>query len=258
MQINLEEIHAAAIDIAKKGGEQTLKFFKRSFSIERKDDQSPVTIADREAEQKMREAISIRFPDHGIIGEEFAPHNEKSRIQWVLDPIDGTRSFIHGVPLYTTLVGVLVDNEPVAGVIFAPALDELCEAARGKGARLNNVSCTVGGCQNLSEATFVSTDVTSHKKAGFQEPFNKLLAQTRLHRTWGDAYGHMLVATGRADLMLDSVLNIWDAAALLPVLQEAEGVFSDMNGKQTIHSGNGFSTNPALYEQVTAIFNHNS
>lgn len=255
MQIDLDHIHKAAISIARAGGEHTLNYFNRDFSVERKKDDSPVTVADREAEQIMREQITDRFPKHGIIGEEFGRTNEESDIQWILDPIDGTRSFIHGVPLYTTLVGVLADEEPVCGVIFAPALDEICEAAKDRGARHNGNPCSVRECSRLEEATFLSTDVTTHTEHGFGESFQELLKQTRLHRTWGDAYGHMLVATGRADIMFDPVLSIWDAAALLPVLREANGVFSDVHGRETILTGNGFSTNPVLREKLVNLFN---
>ncbi len=257
MNFDLDIIHKLAIKIAKKGGDHTLNYFNKSFEVERKSDDSPVTIADREAESIMREAIAEQLPDHGIIGEEHGKSNEESSVQWILDPIDGTKSFIHGVPLYTTLIGVVVDDEPVVGVIYAPALNELCEAAKGKGTRLNGEQCEVRGCDSLGEASFMSTDVYTAEEFNYGDAFDTLIEETQIHRTWGDAYGHMLVATGRADLMFDPVLSIWDAAPLLTVLKEAGGVFCDTDGNETIQSGNGFSTSRQLMPEVLEVFGSN-
>ncbi len=254
MDFDIKKIHDAAIAIARKGGDHTRNFFGKPIDIERKSDDSPVTKADREAEQIMREEIGRLFPDHGIIGEEHGTENEESSVQWILDPIDGTKSFIHGVPLYTTLVGVLYNDEPVVGVIYVPALGEICEAAKNHGTRLNGEECKVRPCGNIADATFLSTDATTSEEVGFGEQFKKLLKKTRINRTWGDAYGHMLVATGRADLMFDPILNIWDAAPLLPILKEAGGVYCDVTGKQTIRSGNGISCSKDLLPQVLEVF----
>ncbi|SMO65084.1 inositol monophosphatase family protein [Fodinibius sediminis] len=255
MNSDLDVIHQAAIEIARKGGTHTLNYFQQSVDVERKSDDSPVTVADREAESVMREAIGERFPDHGIIGEEHGHTNESSSIQWILDPIDGTKSFIHGVPFYTTLIGVVIEDEPSVGIIHAPALEEMCEAARGKGARLNGKVCRVRECKTLGEATFLSTDVYTPALCNYGEAFDTLIQKTRLHRTWGDAYGHMMVATGRADLMFDPELHIWDAAPLLTVLREAGGIFCDTAGKETIESGNGFSCSRTLLPEVLEVFN---
>lgn len=253
----IEELLAAATDIAKIGGHLTLKYFKQNVDVISKADDSPVTVADRETEQILRKEILKRYPNHGIIGEEYGRTNEESNIQWVLDPIDGTKSFIHGIPFYTTLIGILIDNEPRAGIIYAPALDELCAAAIGHGATLNGKPCKVRDTEMLEDATLLVTEIYNFKELGQQDLFEELMEKTKIHRTWGDAYGHMMVATGRADLMYDPLLNIWDAAALLPVVQEAGGVFSDIKGEQTIHSGNGFSTNKSLFPIVKRIFeNH--
>ncbi|PAU95784.1 histidinol-phosphatase [Aliifodinibius salipaludis] len=257
MNFDFDNVHEAAIEIAKKGGNHTLNYFNKSFDVERKSDDSPVTVADREAEMVMREEIISHFPKHGIVGEEHDDHNPESIVQWILDPIDGTKSFIHGVPLYTTLIGVVVEDEPVIGIIYAPALDELCDAAKGKGTRLNGDLCSVRSCDNLSEASFMSTDAYTSAKYGYGDAFDALIEKTRIHRTWGDAYGHMLVATGRADLMFDPILNIWDAAPLLTVLQESGGVFCDTEGNETIESGNGFSCSRELLPEVLEVFEGN-
>jgi myo-inositol-1(or 4)-monophosphatase len=253
-----QELLQAATEIAKIGGHHTLKYFKKNVEVISKADDSPVTIADKETEQIIRKEIQKRYPDHGIIGEEFGRTNEDSNIQWVLDPIDGTKSFIHGIPFYTTLIGILIDNEPQVGIIYAPALEELCAAAIGEGATLNGEPCKVRDTEQLEDATLLVTEIYRFKEMDQQEIFEELMSKTKLHRTWGDAYGHMMVATGRADVMYDPILNIWDAAALLPVMQEAGGVFSDIEGNETIHSGNGFSTNKALFPEIKKIFEAHS
>lgn len=252
---DLSTLLKAAERFARAGGDSTLNYFNKPFDLEYKQDQTPVTTADREAEQVIRDAIAREFPDHGIVGEEFGSDDADRDTVWVIDPIDGTRSFIHGVPLYTTLIGVLVEGVPQAGVIYAPALGEMVAAATGLGARLNGRECRVREVSDLNRATFLTTDTRHVRERGFQEPYEKLLAQCGVHRTWGDAYGHMLVATGRADFMFDPELEIWDAAALLPIVTEAGGVFSDVKGEQTIRSRNALSCTRAIHETVLEAFN---
>lgn len=255
MTTSLSELQAAAIEFAKAGGDSTLQYFKKKFELERKDDESPVTNADREAETIIREKIRETFPGHGIIGEEFGRENEDSDVVWILDPIDGTQSFIHGVPFYTTLIGVLIKNKPEVGVVYAPALDEMVSAATGLGCRLNGENINVRDCKKLSESTFLSTEVSSFYECGFGNGFEELLQECRIHRTWGDAYGHIMVASGRADVMIDPILNIWDAAALLPVVTEAGGSFTDLGGIISIETGNALSCNKVIADDILKIFN---
>lgn len=254
MNTDLQQLQDAAIEFAKAGGNSTLQYFNKSFDLQFKGDKSPVTNADRESEQIIRKLINEHFPGHGIIGEEFGVENEENEIVWVLDPIDGTQSFIHGVPLYTTLIGILIKNKPKVGVIYAPATGEMVAAANGLGCSLNGEKCTVRTCNSLNDATFLSTEVSTFEAYGHSAAFNRLLDKSRIHRTWGDAYGHMLVATGRADIMIDPVLSIWDAAALLPVITEAGGSFSDLSGKETISTGNALSCNSLLKNEIVTIF----
>ena len=254
MDFNLDNLRKAAVEIAGIGGNSTLKYFKQSFDLEFKKDESPVTNADRNAEMLMREAIKSRYPDHGIIGEEFGEERADADVVWVLDPIDGTQSFIHGVPFYTTLIGILIEGKPEVGVIYAPALDEMVSAATGLGCTLNREKVNVRPCKNLSDATFLTTDMEHIYKLGFVEQFEKLLETTRIHRTWGDAYGHMMVATGRADVMFDPILNLWDAAALLPIVTEAGGSYFDLNGEASIKTGNAISSSPDLKQSILSFF----
>lgn len=258
MKISLQELQSAAVDFAEAGGKSTLNYFKKSFELEFKSDETPVTNADRNAEKVIRELINSYYPNHGIIGEEFGRENEDSDVVWVLDPIDGTQSFIHGIPFYTTLIGILVKGQPEVGVIYAPALDEMVTAATGLGCRLNGTEIQTRNCEDLSKATFLTTDVTTYKEHGFQKPLESLLDSARIHRTWGDAYGHMMVAAGRADIMIDPVLSIWDAAALLPVLKEAGGSFTDVYGRATIETGNAISTNKTLAKKIIPLFKEGS
>lgn len=258
MKSLLKELRTAAEEFAKAGGDTTLNYYRQSFDIEYKDDDSPVTNADREAESVIRDMIRERYPDHGIIGEEYGEENSGSDIVWILDPIDGTKSFIHGVPFFTTLIGILVNGKPEVGVIYAPALNELVSAATGLGCTLNGSETGVRNCDQLKKATFLTTDIVSFAEYGYDEAFKKLYNTTRVHRTWGDAYGHMMVATGRADIMIDAVLNIWDAAALLPVITEAGGVFCDITGVSTIKSGNAISTNQSLKNDIIQLFEKSS
>jgi histidinol-phosphatase len=251
--VKTEDLLKNAIDFAHLGGQHTLKYFRKGVEVIRKQDASPVTLADQEAEWIIREKILEKFPDHGIIGEEHGKVNPDARIQWILDPIDGTVSFIHGIPLYTTLIGILVDNKPVAGVIYAPAMDEMCEGSPETGTRLNGSSIQVRTCDSLNEATLITTDRKNIRKYGFDEKLSTLMKNVRVDRTWGDAYGHMMVATGRADIMFDPILNIWDAAALLPVIEGAGGVFMDVHGKADINTGNGISVVPELKQSVLDI-----
>ncbi|WP_234571944.1 histidinol-phosphatase [Rhodohalobacter sp. 614A] len=254
MDISLQELQSAAVEFAKAGGKSTLNYFKKSFDLEFKSDDTPVTNADRNAEKIIREMIHKHFPDHGIIGEEFGRENENSDVVWVLDPIDGTQSFIHGIPFYTTLIGILIKGRPEVGIIYAPALDEIASAATGLGCTLNGSEIHVRKCDELSKATFLTTDVTTYGEHGFQKPLDSLLESTRIHRTWGDAYGHLMVAAGRADIMIDPILSIWDAAALLPIIKEAGGSFSDVHGEETIETGNAISTNKTLVKQIIPLF----
>ena len=251
-----------AVDAARQAGEQTLQLYRSSeIGLERKSDGSPVTRADRDAETLLRELIGRRFPEDGILGEEFPEKPGTSDYQWILDPIDGTKSFVTGVPLYTTLVAVMRDNEPQIGVIFAPAADEMVFAERGQGCwhvidAGTPKRAQVSSVSELQDAVFLTTSVkafaASHERDA-RGVYDRLQSACRLTRTWGDAFGYLLVATGRAEVMIDPVMNLWDAAALAPVIEEAGGEFSDWQGRATVHSGESIATNGALAGQVLEI-----
>ena len=248
-----------AVEAARGAGGITLEYFRREdLEVERKGDDSPVTVADRAAEEHLRRRIGEVFPDDAILGEELPEKAGSSGYRWILDPIDGTKSFIHGVPLYGTLIGVEHQGESVLGVILIPALDEYVYAASGRGAwyvRGNAAPqpAKVSRCPKLAEGLFVTSEVICFDEVERVHVYKQLEATARLARTWGDCYGYLLVATGRAELMVDPYMNVWDAAALLPILQEAGGSFTDWQGRPTIHSGEGIATNGHILEEVLAI-----
>lgn len=239
-----------AQELAWQAGKLTLAYFGTGVVPELKADQSPVTIADRQAEQRLRAMIGARFPEHGVLGEEYGEHNPGARYRWILDPIDGTKSFVQGVPLYGVLVGLERDGEAVLGVCYLPALGEMIAAAQGHGCTLNGRRAQVSAVAQLDQAVLVASDAESFAAYGRAAAFDTLRAQARFTRTWGDCYGHILVATGRAELMLDPVMNVWDCAALLPIVQEAGGTFTDWHGTPTIHGGSAISTNGLLFDRV--------
>lgn len=248
-----------AVAAARQAGQLTLNFFQREdLAVERKADNSPVTIADRQAEQLLRKIIREAFPDDGILGEEFGELTGSSGFRWILDPIDGTKSFICGVPLYGTLIGVERDGASVVGVIVIPALDECIYAARGGGAWYTRGDAIprparVSQRGRLADAVFLTSQLDTYYGRGAQQAYLDLERIAYITRTWGDCYGYLLVATGRADVMVDPVMNVWDAAALQPILEEAGGVYTDWSGRPTIHGGEGIGCNRLLLDQVLAI-----
>lgn len=242
-----------AVEAAWQAGKITLEYFQTGTAVERKADASPVTLADRRAEEKLRERIQHHFPEHGILGEEFGEVPGRSPYRWILDPLDGTRSFIQGVPLYGVMVGLEYAGQAVLGVVHFPALGDIIYAAKGEGCYWNGRRARVSAVDHMDEAVVLATDVRTLYQQGRGPAFETLQANTRLQRTWGDCYGHMLVATGRAEIMLDPILNIWDCAALQPILEEAGGTFTDWEGIATHTGGNGLSTNGHLFRTLMDI-----
>jgi histidinol-phosphatase len=242
-----------AVDAAWQAGKITLEYFQTATAVERKADASPVTLADRRAEEKLRECIQRAFPDHGILGEEFGEVAGRTPYRWVLDPLDGTRSFIQGVPLYGVMMGLEYHSQAVLGVVHFPALGETVYAAKGESCYWNGRRAHVSKVSQLEEAVVLATSVQSLYEQGRGPVFETLQGRTRLQRTWGDCYGHILVATGRAEVMLDPILQIWDCAALRPILEEAGGTFTDWHGTATHTGGNGLSTNGHLFQPVMEI-----
>jgi histidinol-phosphatase len=253
----------AAITAARRAAAETLRWFRSDrIEVTVKDDRSPVTQADLAAEAILREQLLASFPDDAFLGEESGRSAGSSGYEWVVDPIDGTKSFIRGVPLYATLVGCRHAGRGVVGVIAIPALDEIVFAARGGGAwhacgqsppRPARVSTR---CE-LAASLVCSSDFTSFGRradgAAGDAARRRLEAACGIARSWGDGYGYLLVATGRAELMVDPLLNAWDAAAVEVVVSEAGGRFSDWHGRQSIESGDGVASNGLVHDATLGL-----
>lgn len=222
------------------------------IGLESKSDSTPVTAADRAVELYLREEIERAFPQHGIIGEEYGNVRPEAEFVWVLDPIDGTNSFIHGVPLFTTLVGILRRGAPFFGAIHQPTLNLLC-LGDGERATLNGTAIRVRQCRDVSEASVLASAWDNTGDRWSKSGFEALVSKAKLFRTWGDGYGYMLVAAGMADVMLDPTMKIWDMAAIVPVLKGAGGVVTAWDGGDPLASCSMVATGGAIHESVLQI-----
>ena len=249
---SLDALLAFALDAAWQAGRVTLGYYQSGLAAERKADNSPVTLADRQAEQKLRELITAAWPDHALIGEEYGrqPGRVDSGYTWIIDPIDGTKSFISGVPFYAVLLALVKDDQPQLGVIHFPALNEMVYARRGGGCYWNGRPARVSSVSRLADAVLLASDLDTFARFNRQDAFQRLIDATYFQRTWGDAYGYALVATGRAEIMLDPVMALWDCGPLQVILEEAGGTFTDWRGTPTIFNGEAVATNGALFAPV--------
>ncbi len=245
--------------IAVEAGEITLKYFQTDdFEVQRKGDGSPLTIADQESERHLRAEIAKQFPSDAIVGEEFGTTDGDSGFQWILDPIDGTKSFISGVPLYGTMVGVSVDERAIIGSCYFPGLDEGIFASRGGGAWAfkrgeKPTQANVSTKRDLSDCVLVTSEVETFNERGAGETYKRLVESVYFARTWGDVYGYLLVATGRVEIMIDPILNIWDAAAVQPIIEEAGGKFTDWSGKERIDAGEAIGSNGLVHPAILEL-----
>jgi histidinol phosphatase-like enzyme (inositol monophosphatase family) len=251
-----------SVTIAREAGALTLDWFgSERLGVETKADGSPVTRADRAAEQLLVERIRTWFPDDGILGEESGETRGSSGRRWILDPIDGTKSFVHGVPLYGTLVALEVNGQAVVGAVCLPALREAVFAARGVGAfwtrdfgpNETTVPARVSAVDRLDQAMLCTTSARGLERSGRTALHERLRGRVASERGWSDCYGHVLVATGRAEIMLDPIMEVWDCAALQPIVEEAGGRFTDFSGAPTHLGGSAISTNLALADEVRAL-----
>ncbi|MCC6436269.1 MAG: hypothetical protein IT196_14640 [Acidimicrobiales bacterium] len=249
------ELLAEAVALATAAGDLTLRWFRTTgLEVETKADDTPVTAADRAAERHVREHLAAHHPGDGIIGEEEGTVEGSSGLRWVVDPIDGTYGFVHGVPLYSTLLAVLDDAGPLVGVIHLPALGETVYAGRGLGcfqrdrhgerpARVNDHPDTRGAA--------VMTSGIDHWPAGSLDRLHRLGAKVR---TWGDGYGYALVATGRVEAMIDPEVSVWDLAPLPVVIEEAGGSFTTLDGRRDLWGGSGIASNGRIHHALLAAF----
>jgi histidinol-phosphatase len=249
----LREVLDFAVQIAREAGDITLRYFRGEYETRLKGKDNFVTQADLEAEARLRRRINEAFPEDGIVGEEEGERAGSSGRRWILDPIDGTYSFVHGVPFYGVLVGLEIEGEPSLGVAHLPALGETVYAAQGTGCFWNGRPARVSRTARLADALLLATDFGTCQAHGFGPAAAELQSRAAARRTWGDCYGYVLVATGRADAMLDPVLSVWDCAALLPIVEEAGGTFTGWDGRRTIHAGNAIASNGLLFEEIMGV-----
>ncbi len=251
----MKELLKFAIQTAEQAGKITLKYFQQGVAVETKPDQSPVTIADRESELFIRSEIEKYFPEDGILGEEFGKKESRSGFRWILDPIDGTKSFIRGVPLYGTMIGLEKEGIPILGVIRFPPLNQTLAALHNHGCTLNGVPCSVSHTDTLSKATLTMTSYGDLVRDWGDQVLLQLIRKTGLHRTWGDCYGYLMVATGQADICIDTIVQIWDVTPLIPILQEAGGKITNLKGETSLIMKDTIATNGLLQDEVINLIN---
>jgi histidinol-phosphatase len=247
-----------AVEVAWRAGRAALAHYQTGIAAESKADASPVTAADRAAERIARELISQRYPDDAILGEEEGEAGDGAARRWVIDPIDGTRTFMRGVPFFGVLLALEVEGNARIGVMHFPALDESVYAERGAGCWWNGRRARVSETPSLGEALVLTTDVANIQRQGLQPGWQRLAARAGLVRTWGDCYGYALVATGRAEAMLDPILSPWDAVALSPIIEEAGGVHTAWPGAAGGAHASAVATNTALAAEVRALLTEGS
>lgn len=241
-----------AVDLAIRAGESTLSAFRSGIAAELKADNSPVTEADRFAERLVREAIAQEYPEHGVFGEEYGPTGSESH-RWVVDPIDGTKSFIAGVPLYGTLLSYEEDGVPVIGVVSLPALGLTAYAEKGGGAFTLDGPTKVSSQTEWSSVYLVTSDVRQYRKQGNWAELGTVIDQVAAVRTWGDAYASYLMVTGKADLFVDPQLHPWDVSALSLLIEEAGGRVTDREGNPNPRTS-AYCSNGVLHERLLEAF----
>ena len=239
--------------MAREAGDVTLEHFGGIVRHDAKGDGSPVTVADRAAEQLIRTRVEAAYPAHSILGEEYGESNEGARVRWILDPIDATRSFMRGVPLYGVLIGIEIEGESAVGVSHFPPLRETVAAGRGLGCTWNGAPCRVSDVARMKDAVVCTTDVERILSRAEGAGWRRIQQTAAFSRTWGDCYGHALVATGRIEAQVDPVMAPWDAGPFLTIATEAGGRFTTLEGDATVHGGSGVSSNGTLHEEVLGL-----
>jgi histidinol phosphatase-like enzyme (inositol monophosphatase family) len=241
--------------LAQTSAKVIKKYFRTGISVELKSDSSPVTIADKKAEEVMRELITKHHPDDGIFGEEFGETNIGAEYTWILDPIDGTKSFICGAYSFGTLIGLLKNGEPILGVYHHPILNDFLIGDNSE-TRINNNKTIIRNCDDLSKAILLTTDHLNIEKYQNMIKFNHLIKKVKLYRNWGDCYGYYLLATGYADIMIDPIMSPWDLLPLIPIIKGAGGVITDYQGNDSIRGKSAVASSKQIHSEVISILNN--
>jgi histidinol-phosphatase len=245
--------YEAAVETAQQAGQLALRYFDTGLTVEWKQDHSPVTVADREAEALMRTRLLSAFPQDGFLGEESGDQPGSSGFRWIIDPIDGTRSFVRGVPIWATLVGLEYRGEPIAGVAVLPAFGQTYRALRGDGAYRDSRRIHVSRIADLNDAIMFYSSVSWFVKADRQDTFLDLAARTQRQRGFGDFYGFVLVAQGSGELMIEHGVHVWDIAGLKVIVEEAGGRFTDWDNKPDIYRPDVIASNGLLHDEALRI-----
>jgi histidinol-phosphatase len=249
----MDSILSAAIDAARAAGDVALHYFRTNLTVETKADRTPVTKADRECETKITEVLSARFPEHGFLGEELGERQGTANARWIIDPIDGTKNFIRGIPFFATLIALEEAGEITAGVMYAPAINDLLYARKGQGAFANGQQVHVSDVAELHNAMLIHGGLKDLKVRPCWEPFLRLVEATARQRGFGDALGHSIVISGHAEVALEPEAKPWDLAATKILVTEAGGRFSDFAGTDSIYTGNAVVSNGRVHEAVVRI-----
>ena len=251
---DLNEFKIFCKELAKVSSDIIKKYFRTQINVESKVDNSPVTIADKKAEEEMRELITRHFPEHGIIGEEHGESNKGSEYTWILDPIDGTKSFICGAYSFGTLIGLLKNGEPVLGVYNHPILNDFLIGDNSE-TLINGNNTSVRKCGDLSNAILLTTDHLNIEKYQDIVKFNNLIKKVKLYRNWGDCYGYYLLSTGYADIMVDPIMSSWDLLPLIPIIKGAGGVITDFKGNDAVNGKSAIAASKQIHDEIISILN---
>ncbi len=245
--------YEASVEIARRAAQRALRYFDQSLTVEWKHDQSPVTVADRETEEELRSSLLARFPSDGFLGEESGEQPGSSGFRWIIDPIDGTRNFVRGIPLWATLVGLEYKGEQIAGVVEVPTLGHTYRALRGEGAFRNDRRVRVSDVSTLEKSVMFYSSISWFIKAGREQQFMRLAARTQRQRGFGDFYGFVLVAQGAGEVMAEHGVKVWDVAAVKVLVEEAGGHFTDWDGTPTVHRPDVIASNGRVHEAARLI-----
>lgn len=249
-----DDLFAFAQELTRASGAIIRRYYRTGYAVDSKSDDSPVTIADREAELELRRLIQQRFPDHGILGEEFGLHQPDASFRWVLDPIDGTKNFISHSYLFGTLIALLHEGRPIFGAIHHPVADDLL-LGDGKGAWLNGRQVGVRPCSRIEDAVVLTSDSRAPAQGENGAAFRTLTERALRFNTWGDCHGYFLVAIGGADLMLDPLMSPWDLMALIPIVQGAGGRITDWSGGDAATGSSAIASAGGIHDEVLRVLN---
>jgi len=253
-QIIASEHLECARQLAIASGDVIKKYFCTALKIEGKADHTPVTVADREAEQAMREIVTETFPEHGFIGEELGEIRSEAEFVWVVDPIDGTKSFISGNFDFGTVIALLHKGQPILGVINQPILDHLVIGNNSR-CTFNDEVIRMRDCPNLREAVLLATDLLNVGEFQPEKGFRELTSKVKFSRTWGNCYGYTLLSRGLADIFVDPIMSPWDLLGLIPIIRGAGGVITDYQGNDPVNGKSIVASNSELHDEVIRILN---